>query len=155
MISCLRLFEIHNTFFMQHNMYPYFKKDIVPCKLMKLQILKQKLFLYVAVQHNLQVILDFLEARNTKKIHFPTLHIEQSLVTHESPETLNGIIVKLDIFAINQVLELTLLKQKWSSQAVKCFQKIFYHHSRWKLTWNNTTLDLLGIEFSGNLHKSK
>lgn len=36
----------------------------------------------------------------------------QSLVTHESPETLNGIIVKLDIFAIIQVLELTLLKQK-------------------------------------------
>lgn len=49
----------------------------------------------------------------------------QSLVTHESPETLNGIIVKLDIFAIIQVLELTLLKQKWSRQAFKLKKKCF------------------------------
>lgn len=69
----------------------------------------------------------------------------QSLVTHESPETLNGIIVKLDIFAIIQVLELTLLKQKWSRQAFKLKKNVF-QHSRWKLTWNNSTLDLLGIE---------
>lgn len=34
----------------------------------------------------------------------------------------------------------------------KNFKRCFYH-SRWKLTWNNTTFDLLAFKFSGNLHK--
>lgn len=35
----------------------------------------------------------------------------------------------------------------------KKFSKDVFHHSRWKLTWNNTTFDLLGIKFSVNLHE--
>lgn len=33
----------------------------------------------------------------------------------------------------------------------KKFSKETFHHSRWKLDWNNTNFDLLGIKFSVNL----
>lgn len=35
----------------------------------------------------------------------------------------------------------------------KKLSKDVFHHTRWKLDWNNTAFDLLGIKFSINLEE--
>lgn len=36
---------------------------------------------------------------------------------------------------------------------IKNFSREVFHHTRWKLNWNNPTYDLLGIKFSVTLDK--
>lgn len=73
--------------------------------------------------------------------------------TPGSPESLNGILIELDNLANNSGLRINFTKTKMVWIGSKKISKDVFHHSRWKLTWNNTTFDLLGIKFSVNLHE--
>lgn len=48
-------------------------------------------------------------------------------------------------------INFTKTKMVWIGS--KKFSKDVFHHSRWKLTWNNTIFDLLGNKFSVNLQE--
>lgn len=78
---------------------------------------------------------------------------DTSLVTNGSLEYLNGILIKLDMFASISGLIINFTKTKMVWIGSNKFSKDVFHHSRWKLTWNNTTFDLLGIKFSVNLQE--
>lgn len=73
--------------------------------------------------------------------------------TPGSPESLNGILIELDNLANNSGLRINFTKTKMVWIGSKKISKDVFHHMRWKLTWNNTTFDLLGIKFSVNLHE--
>lgn len=57
------------------------------------------------------------------------------------------------MFASISGLRINFTKTKMVWIGSKKFSKDVFHHSRWKLTWNNTTFDLLGIKFSVNLQE--
>lgn len=65
------------------------------------------------------------------------------LVINKSLESLNEIIIELDNFAPCLRIKFTKTKMVWISS--KEFSKDVCHHSRWKLTWDNITFDLLVI----------
>lgn len=76
---------------------------------------------------------------------------DTSLFTNGSPETLDGILRELDFFADISGLNINFSKTKMVWIGSKKFSKETFHHSIWKLDWNNTNFDLLGIKFSVNL----
>lgn len=75
----------------------------------------------------------------------------QMTFTNGSPETLDGILRELDFFADISGLNINFSKTEMVWIGSKKFSKETFHYSRWKLDWNNTNFDLLGIKFSVNL----
>ena len=66
---------------------------------------------------------------------------------------MDGIIRVLDYFAIISGLKINILKTKMVWIGSKKFSKEVFHHTRWKLDWNNRKFDLLGIKFCTDLHE--
>lgn len=66
---------------------------------------------------------------------------------------MDGILRELDYFACISGLKINFSKTKMIWIGSKKISKEVFHHSRWKLHWNNPTFDLLGIKFSVNLNE--
>lgn len=78
---------------------------------------------------------------------------DTSLISDGSPLTLDGILRELDFFENISGLKINFQKTKMIWIGSKQYSKDLYHHTRWKLDWNNTTFDLLGIKFSISLEE--
>lgn len=78
---------------------------------------------------------------------------DTSLISDGSPLTLDGILRELDFFENISGLKINFQKTKMVWIGSKKFSKDVFHHTRWKLDWNNTAFDLLGIKFSINLEE--
>ena len=76
---------------------------------------------------------------------------DTSLISDGSPKSMDGILRELDYFANISGLKINFSKTKMIWIGSKKFSKEVFHHSRWKLDWNNSKFDLLGITFSVNL----
>lgn len=66
---------------------------------------------------------------------------------------MDGILRELDYFACIYGLKINFSKTKMVWIGSKKISKEVFHHSRWKLDWNNPTFDLLGVKFSVNLNE--
>lgn len=78
---------------------------------------------------------------------------DTSLIFHGLPESMDGILSVLYYFAHLSGLKINYTKTKmvWIGSK-KCSRDVF-HHTRWKLNWNNPTFDLLGNKFSVTLYE--
>lgn len=76
---------------------------------------------------------------------------DTSLIFDGSPESMDGILRVLDYFADLSGLKINYIKTKMVWIRSKKFSRDVFHHTRWKLNWNNSTFDLLGIKFSVTL----
>ena len=63
-----------------------------------------------------------------------------------SPTSMDGITRVLDYFAIISGLKINILKTKMVWIGSKKFSNEVFHHTRWKLDWNNRKFDLLRIK---------
>ena len=68
-----------------------------------------------------------------------------------TPQSYDGILRVLDFFAQVSGLKINFTKTKMVWIGSKKFSKEVFHHSRWKLSWNNLNFELLGIKFSVTL----
>ena len=76
---------------------------------------------------------------------------DTSLFLDGSPATMDGILQELDFFANISGLKINFSKTKMIWIGSKKFSKEVFHHSRWKLDWQSTKFELLGVNFSLNL----
>ena len=76
---------------------------------------------------------------------------DTSLFSNGSPESMDGILRTLDYFACISGLRINFSKTKMVWIGSKKFSKEVFHHTRWKLDWESSNFDLLGIKFSTNL----
>lgn len=76
---------------------------------------------------------------------------DTSLIFYGSPQSMDGILRVLDYFAHLSGLKINYTKTKMVWIGSKKFSREVFHHTRWKLNWNNSTFDLLGIKFSVTL----
>jgi hypothetical protein len=73
------------------------------------------------------------------------------IISDGSPESMDGILRELDFFANISGLKINFSKTNMVWIGSKQFSKDVIHHSRWKMNWNNTNFEMLGIKFSVNL----
>ena len=78
---------------------------------------------------------------------------DTSIIFDGSPGSYDGILRVLDYFAHISGLKINFSKTKMVWIGGKKFSKEVFHHSRWKLSWDNCIFDLLGIKFSVNLEE--
>lgn len=78
---------------------------------------------------------------------------DTSLVLDGSSKFTDGILRVWDYFAALLGLKINYKKTKMVWIGIKNFSREVFHHTRWKLNWNNPTYDLLGIKFSVTLDK--
>ena len=78
---------------------------------------------------------------------------DTSIILDGSPTSMDGIIRVLDYFTIIAGLKINILKHKMVWIGSKKFSKEVFHHTRWKLYWNNRKFDLLGIKLCTDLHE--
>lgn len=64
---------------------------------------------------------------------------------------MDGILRVLDYFADLSGLKINYTKTKMVWIGSEKFSRNVFHHTRWKLNWNNSTFYLLGIKFSVTL----
>ena len=76
---------------------------------------------------------------------------DTSIISDGSPQSIDGILRELDFFADISGLKINFSKTNMIWIGSKKFSKDVFHHSRWKLKWNNTNFEMLGIKFSVNL----
>lgn len=72
---------------------------------------------------------------------------DTSLTSDGSPQSKDGTLKVLDYFADLSGLKINYTKTKMVLHVALAVRNVF-HHTRWKLNWNNSTFDLLGIKFS-------
>lgn len=78
---------------------------------------------------------------------------DTSIIFDGSPQSMDGILRELDYFACIYGLKINFSKTKMVWIGSKKISKEVFHHSRWKLDWNNPTFDLLGVKFYVNLNE--
>lgn len=76
---------------------------------------------------------------------------DTSIIMDGTPQSYDGILRVLDFFAQVSGLKINFTKTKMVWIGSKKFSKDVFHHSRWKLSWNNLNFELLGIKFSVKL----
>lgn len=78
---------------------------------------------------------------------------DSSLISDGSPLTLDGILWELDFCENISGHKINFQKSKMVWIGSKKKSKDVFHHTLWKLYWNNTTFDLLGVKFLINLEE--
>ena len=76
---------------------------------------------------------------------------DTSLIPDGSPSSMDGILRELDFFEKISGLKINFQKTKMVWTGSKNFSSEVFHHTRWKLDWNNSYFDILGVKFSINL----
>ena len=64
---------------------------------------------------------------------------------------MDGIIRELEFFENISGLKINFQKTKMVWIGSEKFSSEVFHHTRWKLDWNNSYFDILGVKFSINL----
>lgn len=68
-----------------------------------------------------------------------------------TPQSYDGIFRVLDSSAQVSDIIINCTKTKFVRIDSKTFPMVFFYQSRWKLSWDNLTFELLGIKFSVTL----
>ena len=76
---------------------------------------------------------------------------DTSLISDGSPGSMDGILRELDFFENISGLKINFQKTKMVWIGSKKISSEVFHHTRWKLDWNNSYFDILGVKFSINL----
>ena len=76
---------------------------------------------------------------------------DTSLISDGSPGSMDDISWELDFFQNISGPKINFQKTEMVWIGSKKFSSEVFHHTRWKLDWNNSYFDILGVKFSINL----